>query len=303
MTALVADVGGTNSRLALIGADGAPGRIHRYANRDFARFEEVIARFVAKAAPPPIHACAVAVAGPVTDGQARLTNRDWVFDAGQIAGALPGGPAVRLVNDLAALGHALDGLAPGQIDLLRAGAQGRSGNGQRLVVGLGTGVNVCLVAPGPAVIEAELGHASLPSSVAAALGGRAADFPTCEDLFSGRGLPRLHGQGAEDAAAVVEAAHSRQQPDAAGSVARLAGLLGVLTRELVYQYMPLDGIFFAGSVARGVLGPSGRAAFLEAAAPAGPFAELIARVPLRLITDDGAALVGLSRLVTHRPAA
>lgn len=297
MTALVADVGGTNSRLALVEDSGLPGDVRKYRNDAFQGFDAVLARFLEESGTNEIDACAVAVAGPVTDGRARLTNRDWSFDAGALAASLPGRPRVRLVNDLAALGHALGGLCAGQLDLLRA-AHGRApSNPQQLVAGLGTGFNVCLTTASGAVIEAELGHASLPLSVAEALEGRHGDFPTCEDLFSGRSLPRLHGDPARDGATLVARA-ADGDTDAAATVARMARLLGLMTREMVFQYMPLGGIVFAGSVARGILGPTGRAAFLEAAAPSGPFADLIARVPLRLITDDSAALTGLARLAS-----
>ena len=293
MPAIVADVGGTNSRLALVSSGGV-GPVRRYANDGFADFGAVLARFLSETSPDPLSACVVAVAGPVTGGQGRLTNRDWGFDAAALSAALPGEPPARLVNDLAALGHALPALAPDQVESLRLGPGEGLGNGQRLVVGLGTGFNVCLVTGSGEVVEAELGHASLPASLAASLGPRAGDFATCEALFSGPGLARLHDDGRTDGARLVAAAE--HDPAAAATLSEMARLLGLMTREMTFHYMPLGGIAFAGSVARSLLGPLGRTAFLTAATPTGTFSELAARVPLRLITDDAAALTGLARL-------
>ena len=83
----------------------------------------------------------------------------------------------------------------------------------------------------------------------------------------------------------------------------MARLMGLLTRELVFQYLPLGGIHFAGGVSRGILGSPARATFLETVAASGPFADLIAQVPLRLITDDAAALTGAARLAMGRATA
>ena len=68
-----------------------------------------------------------------------------------------------------------------------------------------------------------------------------------------------------------------------------------LTREMVFQYLPLGGIHFAGSVARGVLSTDARVHFLKMFESDGPFSELIGQVPVKVITDDTAALVGVAR--------
>ncbi|MCB1339879.1 MAG: ROK family protein [Pseudooceanicola sp.] len=294
---LVADVGGTNTRLALAGPGGWLEDVARFANEDFDGFDAVLERYLA-GHPGAVAACCIAVAGPITPESARLTNRDWTISRDRVAERI--GARVRLVNDLAALGHALPALGEGQIEVLRAGSGTGARNGQALVAGLGTGFNVCLAkatSEGLVVVEAELGHASLPLSVyeglEAALGDKAACFPSVEHLFSGRGLTQLHRAltGEADMAAHVIVENAPQ------TVALAARLTGLLARQMVFQYMPLDGIRFAGSVGRGILGPLGRAAFLEAAEQHdGAFSGLVARVPLGLITDDAAALTGLARL-------
>ncbi|GHF66792.1 glucokinase [Seohaeicola zhoushanensis] len=294
---LVADIGGTNTRLSLAGPGGWLHGTSRFANDEHAGFDVVLERFLS-AHPGPVAACCVAVAGPITPERARLTNRDWTIERAAVAERL-GGVPVRLVNDLAALGHALPGLSGDQIEELRPGAPGPR-NGQALVAGLGTGFNVCLAkvtTAGQVVVEAELGHSSLPVSVhrglAEALGKGAEAFPTVEHLFSGRGLSELHRAltGAADRPAHEIVA------SAPATVKLAAHLTGLLARQLVFQYMPLDGIRFAGSVGRGILGPIGRAAFLRAVETEdGAFSHIVDRVPLGLITDDAAALTGLARL-------
>ncbi|MFT7596236.1 MAG: glucokinase [Paracoccaceae bacterium] len=315
MTLVVADVGGTNTRIALVQSDGATAlslsHIGRYENDEFASFYEVLSRYSADHPLPALQGACFAVAGPVTSTYAQLTNRSWGFDAADIVAALPAAfappvAAVHLVNDLVALGYALPDLTPDQLLQVRAsdGASGR--NNQALVAGMGTGFNVCMVKmgrTGPTVIEAELGHASLPASVrdplVATLGDGARQFATIEDLFSGRGLSQVYRilsgdadkKGPQILADYVPGGHDQ----ATRAVDLFAHLLGVFARELVFQYLPFGGIHFAGGAAQGVLGSAAQQVFLQALNTPGPFGDHIARVPVRLITDDTAALTGAAR--------
>lgn len=302
MKLLVADVGGTNTRIAVASGMGLSG-LARFENDHHGSFDEVLSAYLLNHDLPQLDRVAVAVAGPVTGDQARLTNRNWAFDVEALSSALPTpGTPVRLINDLAALGHALPALAADQLTDLHEGAS-VAANDQALVVGMGTGVNVCLL-KGSTVFEAELGHASLPASVetalSEALGGRQSAFRTNEDLFSGRGLARLHqalsGQARRGQEILAEY-DSGGTDQACATVELAAHLAGLFTRELVFQYLPFRGLYFAGGAARGLLGSSARDIFLKAFLQGGNFADHLACVPIRLISDDGAALVGVARFL------
>ena len=307
----MADVGGTNSRLALVQANGVVTDARRYSNDDFSSFYEILSSFLRESDVSQVSRACIAVAGPVTSKTACLTNRDWSFDLSEIAAVLPLHDAnqAMLVNDLVALGYALSGLRPDQLQDIRMPKPTGQGNGQSLVVGLGTGMNVCLIKEQTgriAVFEAELGHASLPSSVEKALsayrrsGSR--KFATIEDVFSGGGLTGLY-EAANDATAPSAHQIVASGDQAAQQTVEIAAkLLGLLARELVFQYLPLNGIYFAGGVARGILGGDKRADFLSAFNETGPFVDLSAQVPVQLITDDAAALTGAS-VLAQRPTA
>ncbi len=313
---LVADVGGTNARLALVDDKGGFHAKSRYANDEFGSFNDVLRRFCADHSLAAVDTCCVAVAGPVTSGTARLTNRDWTFVPAEMAAVLPGDDVrVRLINDLVALGHALSGLGDSQLSMIRPGEQGGESNGQALVFGLGTGFNGCLaktVNGEETIVEAELGHASLPAQIYLELekqiGAEVARFPTVEHLFSGRGFEQLYealGGSRPNARLIVDRAGDGDA--AAGKTVELmAHALGLLARQMVFQFLPLDGIYIAGSVSRAVLETPARKTFLNAMAFEGRFDELVARVPVRLITDDAAALTGMARLglaISQRPMA
>ncbi len=296
MTILVADVGGTNTRIGLSDA-GAVTRISRYENDTHPSFDAVLKGYLSLVGEVALSGAVIAVAGPVTSTKAKLTNRDWSFDSLQLAAGLPGAPKVCLINDLVALGHALPYLAEGQQSTLLPGAI-QPLNSQKVVAGVGTGFNVCLLRDG-AVMEAELGHASLPTSVTSVLrdtlGDAAAHFSTNEAVLSGRGLSRLYqamtGQVLTGARIIAAAEAGGCQP-AREAVMLMARLLGCFSRELVFQYLPFGGLHFAGGAARGVLGSDARDAFVAAFLNNGPFHDQVAQVPVHVISDDQAALIG-----------
>ena len=201
MAMLLGDVGGTNARMA-IARNGSidAGTVTRFKGDDFASFDDVVRQFMAEQHQPNISSMCIAVAGPVSGGRAQLTNRDWSFDEDNLA-RLTDADQVRLINDLSALGYSTPALAGEQLGTLRAAPVTRARNGQALVVGLGTGFNVCAVRvlPGGAitVLEAEEGHTHLPANIMARLQDRvgadaAAGFFSTEETFAGRGLSRLH---------------------------------------------------------------------------------------------------------------
>lgn len=309
MPLFVADIGGTNSRLALAEPTGRIGQAKSFRNDEFDSFYDVIARYFAEHPVTGLGGGCLAIAGPVLSDQARLTNRNWTFDSAAIAAALPVPPRrpVRLTNDIVALGHALSTLNGAQLVDITPEPAGAALNDQALVVGLGTGFNVCLIkqtAPTPVIFEAELGHACLPVRVAHALeaeiGPAMTQFETVEDLFSGTGLTRLHrvlsGGDTMQGQEIVSAYDAGQGGAVARTLDLSARLLGVLTRELVYQYLPFGGLHFAGGAARGILGGRACQVFVQAFAGQNDDIVQMGRVPLRLIVDDGAALTGAAQI-------
>jgi len=301
MAILLADVGGTNARLALAQAEGVdPGSIARYRGDDHADFDQVVRLFLEGRGNPGIEAVCVAVAGPVSQGRARLTNRDWHFSEARLR-ELTGAGRARLINDLTALGYATPALSGEAAGFLRGSAIDGARNGQRLVVNAGTGFNVCAVKVLPdggiACLEAEEGHTRLPVSVsvplAEALGEKAGSFDSVEELFAGRGLARLHAllhdRAPERAEAVVSAAEAGD-PAAGVTCDLYARLFGLVCRELALRFMPMEGMFLAGSVARSA---TRRLDLFEAAFLSDPLmAQIPAGVPIGVIRDDMAALHG-----------
>ena len=282
---LVTDIGGTHTRLGLSrGGQLDSTTVRRFANDDFDGIEAVLTRYLGTVPAPSISTVVLAVAGPVTGARARLTNRNWLIDTGDIA-AITGGAAVHLVNDLEALGHALAGLGAEDVTTL---SSGRPQGGQKLVVNIGTGFNICPVASsetGTFCLRSEAGHAQLPPSISAilndTLGPGTARPATVEDLFSGPGY------------AALQALWENRPSTTGGTGYRglYTRLLAELVTELLLNHLPLAGIWFTGGAARAVLGTEDGQGFGSLIRVPHPLPPDLS-IPLHLITGDSAALVG-----------
>lgn len=303
LTVLAGDVGGSRTRLALAAPGIGVTALQSFSNDSFASLQDVLKTYCAQPGLPPLAGACLAVAGPVLDGQFQLSNRNWSGNAGSLSAVLglPPGAEPAIINDLTALGHALPVLQPGQFCNLYPG---RPAGSQALVAGIGTGFNVSAALDGT-VLEAELGHGGLPqalsSRLASLLNRAPEEFGSIETLFSGTGLVRLHqaltGTAASSAAGMEAAFLADPAAPQARTIGAWAHLLGLLSRQLAAAYLPRRGIYFAGSVARGVLNTPARVEFLEGfRAPDGRLAEICADIPLWLITDDAAGVSGAARV-------
>lgn len=298
MTRLVADIGGTNARLALAeGHEVLPGTQQRLRNDAHSGFDEVAELYLADHADHRVTEIVAAIAGPVSPEEGRLTNRGWVLRTDDLCRRFGVDRAV-LVNDLAALGYALPALGPDELLPVLPGHLADHAD-QALVAGIGTGFNVSQVLYRDGVAScgrAECGHLSVPGSIALALRDRlgtekAADYVTVEDCFSGRGLARMFADmtGRSDIPAQEILATDRAA--GTGFSAFYATLTGLLARELRLIFMPDAGLYFAGSVARELLTGDDIAAF-EAAFTTATTVNLPPAPPVRIIRDDMAALKG-----------
>ena len=78
---LAADVGGTNTRLALCdGTAVETETVRRFPNAEFGSLTDVLEAY-REEFDAPVSAASVAVAGPDRDGVGRLTNRTWQIGA------------------------------------------------------------------------------------------------------------------------------------------------------------------------------------------------------------------------------
>ncbi|SNR27670.1 glucokinase [Puniceibacterium sediminis] len=306
ITAVVADIGGTNTRVAMTrGTHVQTDTIRRYHNADHSGLNEVLADYLGALDVIPDAAC-VAMAGPVLDGVGRLTNLDWTVDRDVIARAT-GARTVAVLNDLQAQGHALDHLTSENLTCLMPG-QPAGAQAAKLVVGVGTGMNAAPVfrLGGLTLVPpSESGHITLPLQTEEELRlmafiARRHGTPGVEDVLSGRGFERVYAWlceedgGAEplDANAIMQAAEAGNAPRAERAIEVFTHMLGRVAGNLALINLPFGGVYLIGGVARH-FGPHLLAkGFAEAFCDKGRFADFMKQFPVHLVTDDYAALTG-----------
>ena len=305
--ALVADIGGTNTRVAL--ADGRQilgETIRRYSNADYPGLETVLRRYIDdEGGVDPIAAC-VAVAGPVRDGRATMTNLNWTIDKDTLARATKA-ETVAILNDLQAQGHALGYLDDANIRTIIDGPTGLP-NAARLVVGVGTGFNAAPVFDtdkGRLVTPSESGHANLPIRTERELRlcqfvSNAHGFPAVEDVLSGRGLERVYaflgeevGISAEAKAKdIMTACADGSDPRATEAAQVFTQILGTVCGNLSLIQLPFGGVYLVGGVARAFAPFLTEFGFGDAFRDKGRFSGFMGNFRVSVIEDDYAALTG-----------
>ena len=300
---LVVDMGGTNTRLAIAQNGNIDlETIQRFHNDDYPTPEAVIDDYLRQHSSASVSECVIAIAGSVQHNSGRLTNRDWIIKAETINKKLQI-QNTTVINDLAALGYAVPHLRADQLTTISDAKPVQ--NRPALVVGIGTGFNVCPVLQVQDSVlcpHVEAGHISLPMSLADALENKninPRDFPSIESLLSGRGFSAyckkiLKNQNIEGKDILNDFGHTKIADEIINSY---AALIGWILRDLTLAYMPLGGIYCAGGIARHILARAAE----ECCSVLIPRHETISLniPPVRFIKDDFAALYGCAKACSH----
>jgi len=136
---LAGDIGGTKTNLAVFSPEAGPRAPLAEAIFTSARYpslETLVREFLAQVG-LPVERASFGVAGPVVAGRATITNLPWVIDGAQLQAALHLS-SVRLLNDLAAIAHAVPILSPADLHTLNAGQM--TPGGAIAVIAPGTGL-------------------------------------------------------------------------------------------------------------------------------------------------------------------
>lgn len=320
MTAILCDLGGTNSRFGLaVGDTIEPQSLFSFANDDFDDFPAVLAAYRERLGKPAADAVCIALAAPATPDGAVLTNRDWDIRRCDVA-RVSGTSNIHFINDFQALGLSLLGVERLATRLLHPG-DGTYSKGPRLVLGAGTGFNAAACFPSPAggaptVPAAECGHMTLPTrgEEEASLQASLAEGRTrasVERALSGNGLFEIYlwccrQSGREPCFAkppeIAAQAVLRTDPDCEKAVDLLLRFFGRVAGDLALAFLPMGGIFLSGGVTR-ALAPliEETPTFLQAFHAKGRQSAFMERFSISLLLDDRAALAGCAQWLRSQP--
>lgn len=315
---LVADIGGTNARLDLYDPDlsaFAPEAGRSYDTSDQEGALPLVRAYLAEVKGEPSSA-SLAVAAPVRAGRVRLTNLAWSFDPRELNREL--GVPVRLLNDFEAVGYAIPRLSETDLDVLQEGEADPSG--VRALIGAGTGLGTAYLTDAGDAMRArasEGGHTAfaprdeLEDRLAAFLRAREPHVPS-ERVISGPGLLTIYRFLREDGFA-PERPDVREALDARGAAApetisRLAlegedplcvktlemftSAFGARARDLMLTTWATGGVYLGGGIAPAIIESLRKGPFLPAFHGSGPMQDVLERVPIRVIRDTRAGLLG-----------
>src|SRR5687768_18509026 len=97
MRLLAGDVGGTKTLLRCVEPNGEISAEERYESAKYATFDDLVRELMPRV-PGPVDAACFAVAGPVIDDRAQVTNVGWTIEGAELARAFSIG-RVSLIND------------------------------------------------------------------------------------------------------------------------------------------------------------------------------------------------------------
>jgi glucokinase len=323
---LAGDVGGTKTNVALLESNGDALEIVRfesYRSREHASLDEIIDAFLGTGA-ITLEAAGFGVAGPVIGGRAITTNLPWHIDAEKLADRF-GLPAAALLNDVEAHAWAVDRLTGVDLLTLQPGSS-NFGNVAVVAAGTGFGVSALIRSAGTTVsLPSEGGHADFAArsaQEAALLGFLRSRFGhvSVERVLSGPGLVHLYEflresggtaepewLGAEMAsgeapATISRAAVSGRSEACAQALDLFLELYGAEAGNWALRTMATGGVYLGGGIAAKLLGASSGASdawrkraselFLKGFVEKGRFRPMLEAMPVRVIVNENAPLIG-----------
>jgi glucokinase len=307
---LLADIGATNARFALLRRGGDIGPVRTLAVADYPQFTDAVAAFLAGEG-PSLAGAVLAVAGPVEGERAVMTNCPWVIDAAELRRVLDV-PTVRVINDFEATAWSLAALEPSHVAAVGAG---RAIAGAPMVVlGPGTGLGLACHLPraeAPVVIATEGGHVTLAAStpredaVAEWLRGRYGHV-SAERALSGQGLENLYraiaaldgaAAPARDATAITQEGVAGTCPVSRAALDMFCAMLGTFAGNAALSLGARGGVFIAGGIAPRILDYLLKSELRARFDAKGRLRAYMEAIPLNVIVHPDYAFIGLKALV------
>jgi glucokinase len=316
---LAGDIGGTNTRLALIEARNEQLQIlfeKTFPSRERMSLEAAIEEFLAA------HSCDLArasfgIAGPVRSGRCEATNLPWVVDSKTVAKRLRL-KRVGLINDLEANAYGIAALQGKDFVVLNKGA--RNARGNRAIISAGTGLGEAgmywdgevhrpFASEGGHVDFAPRNHLEMELLDYSMKRYRRVSY---ERLVSGPGLVHVYrflrdtGKGEEppwlaeqmrqdDPAIISQLALDGKSPLCRQALELFVSLYGAEAGNLALKLMATGGVYLGGGIAPKIISGLKEPEFINAFTAKGRLRPLLEDIPVSVIMNPKTALLGAAR--------
>jgi len=324
IASLLADIGGTNARFALLATTGEWWQPMTLPVADFPRFEDAIRAYLAmvenvqnaEKVNVNVRHTAIAIANPVDGDWVQMTNHHWSFSIEELRLSL-GLDTLLVVNDFTALAMALPRLEAGH--LLQVGGGRARTRAMIGLVGPGTGLGVSGLLPLEerwVALGSEGGHVSFAPAntqerdIHAAV-ERQYGHVSAERLLSGAGLELIYkflsaSRLPLTAAEITRAAELGEDGIAADAVDMFLAMLGGFAGNVALTYGALGGVYIGGGIVPRLAWRIADSPFRERFEAKGRFQHYLSEIPTYLITAENPTLFGvrsiLDEALNRRPA-
>jgi glucokinase len=334
MQVLAGDIGGTKTLLAICevsqaGEQVAAPRVEvlaqcRYDSRKFPGLGAICRAFAAEVARPLPRRAGFGVAGPVANGRSHTTNLPWILDEEDLVQTLAI-DSVRLVNDFHALALGIQSVAGKDLVTLNEGV--RDPRGPWAVIGAGTGLGEAITTVDGGgrreVLPTEGGHCSFAPRTELEIGvlrflSRRYDHVSWERILSGDGLVNLAEGIAEvtglrpadalqetiandrhNAPAAVTGGAAKGDPLCKRALELFCKLYGAEAGNFALKTLATGGVFVAGGIAPKIIDWLKDGRFREAFFDKGRMRRLLEQMPVQVVLDTEAGLLGAAALAAR----
>jgi glucokinase len=307
-----------------------PIEVGEFVTLDYDGLEPMVREFLGawKVDARTITAACIGVAGAVTNQVARLTNIPWLVDSEAVAAGL-GLKRAELINDLEALAYAVPVLEPSEVAVLQQGIEVPNGNAAVIAAGTGMGMAMLHNVDGRFVPYASEGgwadFAPRTPRELALVGELARIFGRVgvEHVVSGPGLVNIYqfthgafgtgpmitpnslapsqlcsGIGVERTTQtelpkrIYTSAIEKRCPRCVEAVDLFISAYGSEAGNLALRALATAGVYIGGGIAPKILPSLESGLFLEAFRAKEPMADLVAMIPVYVVLNPDAALLG-----------
>ncbi len=314
---LAADIGGTKTNVGLFVMGKKrpePLVVESFASREAAHLENIVDGFL-KGHPASISSACFGIAGPVINGRCKTTNLPWVVSETLIKSRFHW-RHVRLLNDLASTALAVPLLRRSEQVPLNKGIPQKKGTLALLSPGTGLGQAMLSYQDGKYVpLSSEGGHVSFSPTTEAEIElwrylRKKFGHVSVERVLSGSGLVNIYSwlrdsgrvkeppwlktlmRKGDPAKAISENAFRKKQALCVESLRFYVSILGSVAGNLALTSMAVGGVYLCGGIPPKILPALRQGPFLKTFMAKGRFADFLARIPVRVILNDQAALLG-----------
>ena len=306
---IIADIGGTNMRVALIDAQGNIANITIYACADYISLAEVLTDFITQQqlVGKKVNAC-LAIACPVDKDLIVMTNLPWQFSQTQLKAELQFNELV-LINDFTAIAHAIPYLGAAQ--KVQIGVGDVIANKPISICGAGTGLgvaNLIAIDSGWHSLSGEGGHVDLApvdQQEVAILQFLSKKYPrvSYEQVLSGLGIEQIYqalsfeknGEITKlSAKQITEKALSGSCSLAVETLAQFCRILGSFAGNLALTLGSYGGVYIAGGIVPRFIEFFASSEFRQRFEQKGRLSSFTQPIPTFVVTEKQPGLLGAS---------